>query len=150
MIAVNLTGAFLCCSAVIGRMVAARCGAIVNVSSIAGKTAGAYAAHYCASKAGLIGLTQAFARELAAHSVRVNAVCPGFIETAMLDKFLARQAVHEGRTVEVLRSGLVTASGWNRLGTTNEVASAVAFLLSEDATFITGQALNVSGMGEVH
>ncbi|HEY3266425.1 MAG TPA: 3-oxoacyl-[acyl-carrier-protein] reductase [Armatimonadota bacterium] len=130
----NLKGAFLCTKAVARPMMKQRSGAIVNVSSIMGLTGNAGQANYAASKAGLIGLTLSAAKELAPRGIRVNAVAPGWIETAMTAEL-----------GEDLRGPTISRIPLARLGTPDDVAGAVLFLCSDAASYITGQTLTVDG-----
>jgi len=133
-LATNLTGAFHCIRAFAKPMMKQRWGRIVSVSSVVGLTGNAGQANYAASKAGLLGLTKAVAKELASRHITVNAVAPGFIETAMTDAL-----------TEKVREGLMAQIPMGRLGKPEDVASAVAFLCSEDAAYVTGQVLTVDG-----
>lgn len=110
--------------------------AIVGISSIEGLAANPFIPAYCASKAGLLGLTRSMAAQLGPAGIRVNAVCPGFIHTPMLQIAL---------DVDEIRAGLVQAAPLGRLGEPTEVARAVAFLMSDRASFITGTHLVVDG-----
>ncbi|MBI1864269.1 MAG: 3-oxoacyl-[acyl-carrier-protein] reductase [Nitrospirae bacterium] len=131
---VNLKGAFLCTQAVIRSMSKQRYGRIVNIASIVGVMGNAGQANYAASKAGLIGFSKTVAREYAERGVTVNAVAPGFIDTAMT------QALPEEA-----RKTLMAQIPTGRLGTVDDVALAGSFLASDDASYITGQVLHVNG-----
>ena len=121
-------------------------GAVVNVASMAGKQGRVpYLAHYVASKFAVVGLTQAMAFELAEHRVRVNSVCPGFVATDMQARELAWEAELRGSTPEAVKQLWIDDTPLGRLEQPEDVARAVAFLLSEDAEFITGEALAVNG-----
>jgi 3-oxoacyl-[acyl-carrier protein] reductase len=130
----NLTGAFLCTKECLRPMVRARGGAVVNVSSVAGGLGNPGQANYCASKAGLEGLTRSLAREYANRGIRINAVAPGFITTDMTD------ALGDKARQELL--GQIPLA---RLGAPADVAEAVMFLASERASYITGHVLHVNG-----
>jgi 3-oxoacyl-[acyl-carrier protein] reductase len=130
----NLTSAYLCIQQVIGSMLKQRWGRIINITSVFGQTGQAGQANYAASKAGLIGLTMAIAREVASRSITCNAVAPGFIETSMTSGFS-----------EDFKQNALKMIPLGRVGTPEDVASAVAFLASEDASYITGHVLNVNG-----
>ena len=133
-LATNLTGAFLLTQAVVKSMVKRRYGRIVNVTSVVGLMGNAGQANYAASKAGLVGFTKSVARELASRNVTCNAVAPGFIQTAMTEKM-----------ADAAREALFAQIPLGRLGTPEDVAAAAAFLASEEAAYITGHVLNVSG-----
>ncbi len=130
----NLTSAYLCIQQVIGSMLKQRWGRIINITSVFGQMGQAGQANYAASKAGLIGLTMAIAREVGSRSITCNAVAPGFIETAMTavlsDEF---------------KQTAVKQIPLGRVGSPEDVAAAVAFLASEDASYVTGHVLNVNG-----
>jgi 3-oxoacyl-[acyl-carrier protein] reductase len=130
----NLTSAYLCIQAVISSMLKQRWGRIINITSVFGQMGQAGQANYSASKAGLIGLTMAIAREVGSRNITCNAVAPGFIETAMTavlsDEF---------------KQTAVKQIPLGRVGTPEDVASAVAFLASDEASYITGHVLNVNG-----
>jgi 3-oxoacyl-[acyl-carrier protein] reductase len=130
----NLTGAFLMSQAVMGSMLKTRWGRIINITSVVGEMGQAGQANYAASKAGLIGVTKSLARELASRTITVNAVAPGYIETAMTAVLTDDQ-----------RTAMTQHIPLQRAGTDNDVASAVAFLASEDASYITGHTLDVNG-----
>jgi 3-oxoacyl-[acyl-carrier protein] reductase len=130
----NLSGAFFCTQAVTSSMLRQRWGRIINITSVFGETGQAGQANYSASKAGLIGFTKAMARELASRNITVNAVAPGYIETAMT----------EGLAPE-LKSKVNEMIPLGRAGTDIDVAHAVVFLASEEAAYITGHVLDVNG-----
>jgi 3-oxoacyl-[acyl-carrier protein] reductase len=130
----NLKGAFLCTRAVAKGMSKQRFGRIVNISSVVGEMGNPGQANYCASKAGLFGLTKSVARELARRNVTVNAITPGFIATEMTDEL-----------PEKTREELASQIPLGRFGTAEEIAHAVLFLASEQAGYITGQVLGVNG-----
>jgi 3-oxoacyl-[acyl-carrier protein] reductase len=130
----NLTGPFIATQAVTSSMLKQRWGRIINISSIFGQMGQIGQANYAASKAGLIGLTKAMARELASRSITVNAVAPGWIETAMTAELS-----------QDLRDQVIKMVPLGRPGTDMEVAHAVRFLASDDAAYITGQTINVNG-----
>jgi 3-oxoacyl-[acyl-carrier protein] reductase len=130
---VNLKGAFLCTKS-IARLMRKTGGAIVNIASVVGVIGNAGQANYSASKAGLIGLTKTCARELARYGVRVNAVAPGFIETAMTQKLPEEQ---RKKTVENIPLG--------RFGSAEDVAAAVSFLSGPESNYLTGQVIRVCG-----
>lgn len=131
---VNLKGAFLCTRAVSRLMSKQRSGRIINIVSVVGQMGNAGQANYCASKAGLIGLTRSNARELARRNITVNAVAPGFIATAMTD------ALPEDK-----RQELAAQIPLARLGSVEDIAQTVLFLSSEQAGYITGQVIGVNG-----
>ena len=130
----NLTSAYLCIQAVISSMLKQRWGRIINITSVFGQMGQAGQANYSASKAGLIGLTMAIAREVGSRNITCNAVAPGFIETAMT-------AVLS----EEFKQTAVKQIPLGRVGTSDDVASAVAFLASDGASYITGHVMNVNG-----
>ncbi len=131
---VNLKGSFLCIRAFTRPMMKQRWGRIVNVTSVVGLIGNPGQANYVASKAGLVGLTKAVAKELASRHITVNAVAPGFIETAMTSGLN-----------EKVRETLKAQIPLGRLGSPEDVAHAVAFLCSEEAGYVTGQVLSVDG-----
>jgi NAD(P)-dependent dehydrogenase (short-subunit alcohol dehydrogenase family) len=147
-IAVNLTATYVCCRTVVGPMIAARYGRIVNVASTAGLAGGPYIAAYTAAKHGAIGLTRSLAAELGSKGITVNAVCPGFTETAMLDDTLARIAKATGRSEADAAKALLARNPLGRFVRPDEVAGVVAWLCRPDSAAINGQAIVVDG-GEV-
>ncbi len=133
-IAVNLKGAFMCSKLCAKYMVKQRSGKIVNISSIIGIIGNAGQSNYSASKAGLIGLTKSFAKELGARNVCVNAVAPGYIQTKMTDIL-----------PDKVKEEMLKRIPLNRFGSPGDVAKAVLFLASDAADYITGQVLVVDG-----
>ena len=133
-LATNLTSAYLCIQQVIGSMLKQRWGRIINISSVFGQTGQAGQANYAASKAGLIGLTLAMAREVASRNITCNAVAPGFIDTSMT-----------AALSEEFKQNAVKTIPLGRVGTPEDVANAVTFLASDEASYITGHVLNVNG-----
>lgn len=130
----NLTGAHLCIQQALATMMRARAGRIINISSVVAQSGNAGQANYVAAKAGLIGLTKAIAIEIASRNITVNAVAPGFIETPMTD-------VLSDKVKEELRTRIPLG----RMGSPRDVTSAIVFLASDEAGYITGHVLNVNG-----
>jgi 3-oxoacyl-[acyl-carrier protein] reductase len=130
----NLTSAYLCTQQVMSSMLKQRWGRIINITSVFGQMGQAGQANYAASKAGLIGLTMAIAREVGSRNITCNAVSPGFIETAMT-----------AGLSEEFKQTAVKQIPLGRVGAAEDVANAVAFLASEEASYITGHVLNVNG-----
>jgi 3-oxoacyl-[acyl-carrier protein] reductase len=133
-LATNLSGAFYCIQQVMSPMLKERWGRIINIVSLVGESGNPGQANYVASKAGLIGLTKSLAQELGSRTITVNAVAPGFIETDMTSVLN-----------ETLRQKMLGQIPIGRLGTANDVATAVAFLASEGASYITGHTIDVNG-----
>lgn len=144
-IEVNLSGAFYCLREALPSMTARGWGRVVNVASIAGKTAIPYIAAYAASKHGLLGLTKVAALEVAARGVTVNAVCPGFVDTWMTDQSVRRIAEKTGAAAADVRRRLEESSPQKRLYTPDEISALVLFLCGDAAAGINGQALSVDG-----
>ena len=147
---VNLKGVFLCNRAIAPYFKEQKRGKIINIASIGGRRATAYIPHYCASKAGVIVLTQGVALQLAPYGVNVNTVCPGFIWTPMwekLAKMLSKSfEPFKGMSLEeVFKSRVQGATPMGKPQTPEGIGNAVVFLASEEANEITGQALNVDG-----
>lgn len=144
---VNLLGAYVCGQAAARAMVRTGVeGAIVNTASMAGKQGRVpYLADYVASKFGVVGLTQAMAFELAEHQITVNSVCPGFVDTPMQERELAWEASLRGVTAEDVKQGWIADTPLGRLQQPKDVAGVVAFLLSDDARFMTGESIAVNG-----
>jgi 3-oxoacyl-[acyl-carrier protein] reductase len=133
-IATNLKGTFNCTKAVTRTMMKQRSGKIVNVASVMGIMGNVGQANYSASKGGVIALTKTTAKELGSRGVNVNAVAPGFIQTAMTDEL-----------PESIRDNIASRIPLNRLGTPEDVAKLILFLCSEDSSYITGQVINIDG-----
>jgi 2-hydroxycyclohexanecarboxyl-CoA dehydrogenase len=138
MIAVNLTGTFHCIQSAVPDMIAAEWGRIVTISSSSAQSGARRMAHYVASKGGVIGLTKALALDLAAHGITVNTIPPGFIETPMVHRAEAAGDLPE-------LGAVIARTPVGRAGRPEDIAAACAFLCSEEAGYITGQALNVNG-----
>lgn len=150
-IAVNLRGVFLCARAAARQMIEQGGGGrIINVSSQAGKTGFAFLGPYCASKAGVILLTQVMAKELAAHKITVNAVCPGTIDTPLLRGALEPVLQAAGMDLEEWALKNTPPIPLGRIGYPADVAKLVAFLASDEADYMTGQAVNITGGQEMH
>lgn len=132
--AVNLKGVFNFSKALIRHMIRNRYGRIVNISSVVGLTGNPGQANYSASKAGVLGFTKSLAREVASRGITVNAVAPGFIQTAMTESL-----------PEDVRKQFLSVIPMGRFGTPQEVAQAVRFLVSDQASYITGQVINING-----
>ena len=145
---VNLAGAFHCTRAALPGLLAATFGRVVNVASTAGLIGYPYVTAYCASKHGLIGLTRSLALELARTRVTVNAVCPGYTDTEIVDAAIGNIVAATGRTAAEAREALVSRNPQRRLVAPEEVADAVAWLCLPSAQAVTGQAISISG-GEV-
>lgn len=131
---INLKGVYLVSKAVAKIMVKQRSGRIINMTSVSGVTGNVGQANYAAAKAGVIGFTKTCAKELAARGITVNAIAPGFIETAMTDVL-----------PEKIKEGIAASIPFGRMGQPEEIASVVTFLASDFASYVTGQVLNVDG-----
>jgi NAD(P)-dependent dehydrogenase (short-subunit alcohol dehydrogenase family) len=148
MLDVNLTGTFLCTQAALPDMLAANWGRVVNIASTAGQRGYAYVAAYVAAKHGVIGLTRALALEVAKKGITVNAVCPGYTETEILQASIANVVAKTGRNEDEARAEFAKSNPQGRIVQPQEVADAVSWLCSAGAGAITGQSVSVSG-GEV-
>jgi 3-hydroxybutyrate dehydrogenase len=148
MLAVNLTGAYHGIRAVLPAMIERGFGRIVNVASTAGIRGYPYVTAYCAAKHGLVGLTRALALEVAQRNITVNAVCPGYTETGLVEEAIANIRQVTGRSAEAARSALTKGNPQGRLVQPGEVAHTVAWLCLPGTESITGQSIAVAG-GEV-
>jgi NAD(P)-dependent dehydrogenase (short-subunit alcohol dehydrogenase family) len=148
MVAVNLTGTFLCTREVLGEMTKQGSGRIVNVASTAGLVGYAYVSAYCAAKHGVVGLTRAAALEAAKSGVTVNAVCPGYTETEIVQDAVANIVAKTGKSEAEARAALVERNPQGRMIQPEEVAAAVLWLCLPGSGSITGQAIAIAG-GEV-
>jgi len=146
MLAVNLTGVYHCTKAVIDGMLEAGSGRIVNVASIAALKGAAYVAAYCAAKHGVVGLTRALAAEYATRDITVNAVCPGYTDTEMVQSAIDNITAKTGRSKEEALAELVKTNPQGRLISPEEVADAVIWLCRQPS--MTGQSIVIAG-GEV-
>jgi NAD(P)-dependent dehydrogenase (short-subunit alcohol dehydrogenase family) len=142
---VNLTGSFLTVKPALSGMISRKSGRIVFVASTAGLKGYAYVAHYVAAKHGVIGLMRALALETAKTDVTVNAICPGFVETEMLEESIQRIVEKTGRSVEQARASLTATNPQGRFIQPQEVAATLLWLCSEEAGSVTGQAISLSG-----
>ena len=133
-LSVNLDGVFNVTQPVVRQMMKQREGRIISISSVVGLMGNAGQANYAASKAGLVGLTKALARELGSRNITVNAIAPGFIQTPMTDKLTEEQ-----------RKALIASIAIPRLGTPDDIAAAVVFLAGPGGSYISGEVINVSG-----
>ena len=133
-LSINLKGSFLCSQQAVKQMMKQKSGSIVNVASIVGLMGNAGQANYSASKAGLIGLTKTTAREVASRGIRVNAIAPGFIDTAMTQVL-----------DEKVRERLIEQIPLARLGLPEDIANCISFLVSDRASYITGQVISING-----
>ena len=142
---VNLTGAFLTVKPALAGMAARKTGRIIFIASTAGLKGYAYVAPYVAAKHGVVGLMRALAAETAKSGVTVNAVCPGFVETDMLEESIQRIIEKTGRSAGDARASLVSTNPQGRFSQPQEVAAAVLWLCGDAASSITGQAISISG-----
>jgi NAD(P)-dependent dehydrogenase (short-subunit alcohol dehydrogenase family) len=139
---VNVDGVFFCCQAVLPRMMARRGGNIVSISSWNGKLGAPNFGAYSATKAAVISLTQALAREVASLGIRVNAICPGIVAGTPMRQEVEREGPALGLSPSSERAKAIPLG---RLGTPEDIANVVAFLAADEAAYMTGQAINVTG-----
>jgi NAD(P)-dependent dehydrogenase (short-subunit alcohol dehydrogenase family) len=144
-VAVNLEGTFFCCRAAARAMISQGNGVIVTVGSIFGRDTPAGSGAYGATKAGVVALTQALARELGPHGIRVNCISPGNMATELHWAALQRRAAREDRPFEAVRDEVRRGIPLGRHGTPEDIGALVSFLASPDAAYITGQTINVDG-----
>jgi NAD(P)-dependent dehydrogenase (short-subunit alcohol dehydrogenase family) len=148
MLAVNLSGPFLCCQAVLPAMRASGRGRIITIASTAGQRGYPYVAAYVAAKHGVVGMTRSLALEVAKQGITVNAVCPGYTDTEIMRGSIANVVAKTGRSPEEARAELEKFSPQGRILQPAEIAHAVSWLCSDAAGAMTGQCISVSG-GEV-
>jgi len=142
---INLKGCFFCCQAAVEHMLGQGHGAIVNISSESGKRGGAQYAAYCASKFGIIGMTQSIAQEFAKKGIRANCVCPGVVPTPMWDKQRADYARKRNIKPEEVMDYFCNKIPMGRLCSYEDLAGIIKFLASDESSYMTGQALNATG-----
>ncbi|SDJ28636.1 NAD(P)-dependent dehydrogenase, short-chain alcohol dehydrogenase family [Natribacillus halophilus] len=147
---VNARGVYLCTRAVLPAMQERKQGAIISIASNAGKTGEPFLVPYSASKFAVVGFTQALAREVAPHKIRVNCVCPAMAETNMMKDLAHLYTRWRGGSSEEQEKSFHEEIPWGRMTHPEDVANAVLFLASSQSEFFTGQALNVSGGLEMH
>jgi NAD(P)-dependent dehydrogenase (short-subunit alcohol dehydrogenase family) len=142
---INAKATFLWSKALAEHMIRREAGCIVNIASDLAKAADPYSGLYVAGKHAVIGMTKALALELALYGIRVNAVCPGIVDTPMLANFTRQLASVQQKSPDELRQEFISSIPLKRLATPDDVAGVVAFLASDDARYMTGQAINVTG-----
>lgn len=148
---VNTKGVWMTTKTVVPHMMTRKAGKIVNTASMAGKIGAALEAHYAASKFGVIGFSQAAAKELAPYGININCVCPGFVKTSMQEREIIWEAKLRGiEDPEEVRKEYVKQTPLERICYPEDVAKVVLFLASSDADFMTGQAINVTGGACMH
>ncbi|HBE77887.1 MAG TPA: short-chain dehydrogenase [Firmicutes bacterium] len=147
---INLKGCFLGCQAAIRQMLPRKKGIIINMSSQSGKAGNSQYQAYCASKFGVIGITQSLAMEFAKDGIRVNAICPGVVYTPMWDQQMEDYAKKRNMDPKDVMPYLQSKIPLGRLGKASDIARTVIFLASDDSSYITGQAFNLSGGQIMH
>jgi len=143
-LAVNLTGVYLCCKAVLPDMIARRSGKIINIASVVGKIGFALRSPYCVSKWGVIGLTRTVAKEVGLHNIQVNAICPGPLQGDRMRRLMEARARALNVSTEEIERRIVESTLLKRMIPPEDVAAMVAYLASAEADNITGQAIDVS------
>lgn len=147
----NLKGIFLCTQAVLPSMIERRYGRVIFLASMASKTGEPFTSPYCTTKFGVIGFMQSVALEMGKHNITLNAVCPGPVDTELIRKSVAQSAKIKGMAPEdFLREFFIDPTPLGRIAQPLDIARAVSFLASDEAEFITGSSLNVSGGREMH
>ena len=147
---INLKGTFVGCQAALRRMLPRQKGVIINMSSQSGKAGNSSYEAYCASKFGIIGLTQSLAVEYAAHGIRVNAICPGVVFTPLWDEQLGDYAKKRNMRPEEVKPYLESKIPLGRLCSPEDIANMAVFLSTDEASYITGQSINLSGGVTMH
>ena len=147
---INLKGTFNCCQSLLRRMAPRNQGCIINMSSQSGKAGNSQYAAYCASKFGVIGLTQSLALEFAPQNIRINALCPGVVFTPLWDNMLADYARKRNMKPEEVEPYFKSKIPLGRLCQTQDVAHTAVFLASDQAAYLTGQSLNITGGAVMH
>ena len=147
---INLKGTFNCSQAAIACMLPRKSGVIINISSQSGKSGNSHYAAYCASKFGIIGLTQSTSIEFAADGIRINALCPGVVFTPLWDEMLDDYARKRNLTPEQVKPYFESKIPLGRVCTGEDVADAAVFLASDKASYIIGQSINVCGGTTMH
>jgi Dehydrogenases with different specificities (related to short-chain alcohol dehydrogenases) len=142
---INLKGTYLCTRAVVKQMIKQKKGKIVNVASDAGKIGYPGESAYCAAKFGVVGFTQVAARELAQYGINVNAVCPGVVDTPMMEKYVKQAAKEAGKSFEEQKKEFISLIPLGRFAKPEDIANLVAFLASHESDYITGQSMNITG-----
>lgn len=143
---VNAKGCWLVCKHVLPYMIRRKCGRIVNTASMGGKAGAPLLAHYCASKFAVIGLTESIAKEVAGYGITVNAVCPGYVKTPMQDREVIWEAKLRGiEDPEEVRREYIQLTPLGRLSVPSDIAKSILFLSSDQAEFMTGESVKVSG-----
>jgi NAD(P)-dependent dehydrogenase (short-subunit alcohol dehydrogenase family) len=147
---INLKGTFNCSQAAIDKMLPRKKGVIINMSSQSGKSGNSNYTAYCASKFGIIGLTQSLAIEFAGEGIRVNALCPGVVFTPLWDQMIADYAKKRDMKPEEVKPYFESKIPLGRLCTGKDVADTAVFIASDKASYITGQSINISGGSIMH